>query len=260
MDDDLEFSSKPAVSTNQLIYRKLKELSKYHIQQVVSDLCASLDRKRWEPLLLKFVMQAVDQVKPSSRYLRDSMDFNKYVSIQLIDYFDESKSTLVNGSVFMKNLAFQGMPRQIENPRILLLRGSLGFLRDLEEYQEEQQASQAKGSIYIDISNVINQEEHYVNILVEKIKQVRPNVIVTEKDISFKILKVLKNMGMAAIANMHIDKMKRLARLTKTIIAPSANVLDYTFQTGVCKMFRVEEPVAKMSLGLFNNPSNDFFS
>lgn len=51
----------------------------------------------------------------------------------------------------------------------------------------------------------------------------------TEKDISFKILEVLRLNGIAAITNVSIDKLKKIARLTKTIIAPSANVIDKNF-------------------------------
>jgi hypothetical protein len=53
---------------------------------------ASIEKKVWGPYLEKFVIQAVDSVQPSSRYLKDSMDFNKFVEIQLLDYVDNSKS------------------------------------------------------------------------------------------------------------------------------------------------------------------------
>lgn len=67
-------------------WRRLKLLSKYHICQIVSELIsqAHVDWK-WEPYLQKFVIRAVDSVKPSSRYLKDSMDFNQYVDIQIVD-------------------------------------------------------------------------------------------------------------------------------------------------------------------------------
>lgn len=92
-------------------------------------LAANLDDATWGPYLHKFVIQAVDSVKPSSRYLKDSMDFNKFVEIQLLDHSDASKSQYVNGCVVMKNLADRRMPRRFENPSILLLKGSLGFMR-----------------------------------------------------------------------------------------------------------------------------------
>lgn len=67
-------------------------------------------------------------------------------------------------------------------------------------------------------------------------------MIVTEKDISFKVLEVLRKNDIAAITNLHLDKMKKLARLTKTIIAPSANVIHKNFQMGKCSSFRVIDP------------------
>lgn len=208
---------------------------------------ANLDSACWGAHLHKFVIQAVDSVKPSSRYLKDSMDFNKFVEIQLLDHCDASKSQYVNGSVVMKNLADRRMPRHFENPSILLLKGSLGFMRSSEDGLDTLNAPRQE--IYMDINSVINQEDHYVQILQEKINLISPNVIVTEKDISFKVLEVLRKNDIAAITNLHIDKMKKLARLTKTIIAPSANVIHKNFQMGKCKSFRVVDPPRPSIIG-----------
>ena len=150
--------------------------------------------------------------------------FNKFVEIELLDYKDTSKSEYVNGCVFMKNLADRRMPRTLSNPKILLLKGSLGFMSEHD----------------VDITSMINQEDIYVRILEEKIKLISPNIIITEKDISFKVLDILQQNGIAAITNMQILKMNKLARMTKTIIAPSANVVDKNFQLGRCAKFRVE--------------------
>lgn len=95
-----------------------------------------------------------------------------------------------------------------------------------------------------------------MDILHEKIKLIQPNVIVTEKDISFKVLEVLKKNNIAAISNLHIDKMRKLARLTKTIIVPSANVIDKNFQLGRCQYFRVENPVNQSMFGNKNRVSS----
>ena len=63
--------------------RKLKEFSKLHIKSIVDDqiLQGKIDREKWGANLHKFVLKAVDSVKPSSRYLDDGMDFNKFVDI-----------------------------------------------------------------------------------------------------------------------------------------------------------------------------------
>ena len=68
---------------NHQRWRKLKEFSKFHIKQIVDDqiLQGKIDREKWGANLHKYVLKAVDSVKPSSRYLDDGMDFNKFVDI-----------------------------------------------------------------------------------------------------------------------------------------------------------------------------------
>lgn len=81
-----------------------------------------------------------------------------------------------------------------------------------------------------------------MEILKQKLENIRPDVVITEKEISFKVLEVLKEQGVAAISNVSEAQLLNLARLTQTIIAPSANVIDQSFQMGHCKLFRVENP------------------
>lgn len=206
---------------------------------------SGIDAETWEPYLKKFTIQAVDSVKPSSRYLDDSMDFNSFVDVLLLDHKNQAKSQYINGCVFAKNLADRRMPRMLKNPTILLIKGSLGFMRDFDKMDE----TTNKNEIYTDINSVVNQEDHFVGILEEKIKLLSPSVIVTEKDISFRTLDVLRRNRIAAISNMEIEKMKQLARLTKTIIVPSANVLTKNCQLGRCQLFKVENPVAQSKFG-----------
>lgn len=42
-------------------------------------------------------------------------------------------SQCVNGCVLLKNLAEKSMPKFIKNPKILLLWGSLGFMKNFED-------------------------------------------------------------------------------------------------------------------------------
>lgn len=66
---------------------------------------ASINPQKWENLLLEFVNRAVMNVKPSSQVLRDSMNFNSYIKIKIINWSDNSKSRYVNGVVLSSNLA-----------------------------------------------------------------------------------------------------------------------------------------------------------
>lgn len=69
----------------------------------------SLDFDKWGTKLLDFVKTAVDNVKPSSRLLNDTIDFNHFIKIKIINYVDNSKSAYINGIVMSKNLADKRM-------------------------------------------------------------------------------------------------------------------------------------------------------
>jgi hypothetical protein len=71
---------------------------------------------------------------------------------------------------------------------------------------------------------------------------VRPNIIIVEKDVGYKILDVLRESKITVITNLGPFKMKRIQRYTQTIISPSYNVIDKSFVLGKCKQFRVEAP------------------
>ena len=73
----------------------------------------NVDQDKWGPKLLEFVSTAVDNVRPSSRMLNDSMNFNSYIKIKIINYLDNSKSTYVNGIVLSKNIADKRMSTKI---------------------------------------------------------------------------------------------------------------------------------------------------
>lgn len=160
------------INENQARLRLLKDLSKEHIIEIVRKelIRGKHDNDIWGGLIRKFVLQAVDSVKPSSRYLKDDMDFNKYVDIELLDYKDNSKSQYVNGCVLMKNLADRRMLHNIDNPKILLLKGSLGFMREFEDHTNHNSKNKVQQELYIDINSAIDQEDHYVQILQDKIK------------------------------------------------------------------------------------------
>lgn len=81
----------------------------------------------WGDKLLEFVKTAVDNVRPSSRVLNDTMNFNTFIKIKIVNYVDNSQSKYVNGIVLNNNLADKRMKEKIKNPKIFLLKGSLDF-------------------------------------------------------------------------------------------------------------------------------------
>lgn len=58
----------------------------------------------------------MDNVRPSSRLLNDSMNFNSFIKIKIINWHDNSKSAYINGVVMSKNIADKRMKSVIDNP------------------------------------------------------------------------------------------------------------------------------------------------
>ena len=65
---------------------------------------------------------------------KNSMDICKYVKIQLIEYKDTSKCRYVNGVVIKKGVADRRMSQRIDNPRMIIISNSLGYMKDDEDF------------------------------------------------------------------------------------------------------------------------------
>ena len=198
-----------------------------------------VNQEKWGSKLLEYTLKAVENVRPSSRYMSDSMVFNQFIKIKLINWVDSSKSAYINGLVISKNLADKRMRTDVDNPQILLLKESISTT--VRTVTGGEQASAGGGGL-TEIQSIVNQEEHWISIIKSKLTQVRPNIVIVEKDIGYKILDVLREEGIIVITSLDHHKMKRFQRYTQTIISLSYNVIDKSFVLGKCKKFRVESP------------------
>ena len=197
-----------------------------------------VNQEKWGAKLLEYTLKAVENVRPSSRYMSDSMVFNQFIKIKLINWEYSSKSAYINGLVISKSQADMRMRTDVENPQILLLKEPISTTVRMVVTGGEQ----AGDGGLTEIQSIVNQEEHWIGIIKSKLTQVRPNIVIVEKDIGYKILDVLREEGIIVITSLDHHKMKRFQRYTQTIISPSYNVIDKSFVLGKCKKFRVESP------------------
>ena len=89
-----------------------------------------------------------------------------------------------------------------------------------------------------DLATKIDLEEHTDKILEQKISEINPDLVIVQKDVPFKLLNKMRDQRITVVCGLEDRKMKRLARLTQTIVLPSINVIDGTFTLGHCKLFR----------------------
>ena len=98
------------------------------------------------------------------------------------------------------------------NPRILLLSNSLGYVREKVDFT--------------DFQSIVKQENHFVDIIKEKIGRVSPNIVVVEGNINKKVADTLRNENITIVTNIDPNTMKRLERTTHTLIYPSTHLLE----------------------------------
>ena len=79
-------------------------------------------------MIVKSTQNAVQTIRPSSRLLNDSINFNSFIKIIILEYPNQDKCSYVNGVVFKKDVAHRRMLTDIDNPRILILGNSLGYV------------------------------------------------------------------------------------------------------------------------------------
>jgi hypothetical protein len=111
-------------------------------------------------------------------------------------------------------MANKRMNSHILNPRILILSGSAGFfLADKK---------------IVSIHKLIAQEENYVKILLDLIKNIiKPNLIIIEKTMPFVIIEELSKMGIGLLQNVKKKVLKLISRLTSSKILSSINQFLY---------------------------------
>lgn len=186
-----------------------------------------IDKPKWRKIVANCTKHAVMTIKPSSQILNDSIDFNSFIKVIPIEYADQSKCQYVNGVVFKKDVANRRMRTSIEDPRVLLLSNSLGYVQEDEGF--------------IDVRAEINQQESFMKIVQAKISQVNPDIIFIEKDASRLALEVLLKDNRTVVTNTSTKMLRMIARATQTVTCPSTNLLDNNFVVGYCLNFRVEQ-------------------
>jgi 1-phosphatidylinositol-3-phosphate 5-kinase len=119
--------------------------------------------------------------------------------------------------VLKNSITDRRMKSEINNPRILLIGNSIGFTQK---------------DLGIDLETYVRQENHYIDVLMDRIELVKPNVIIIEKDISRFVMTKIRELNITVITNVKRKEMEKIARCTETLIMPSVNLLEKHINLG----------------------------
>ncbi|KTF94305.1 hypothetical protein cypCar_00008527 [Cyprinus carpio] len=143
----------------------------------------------WRDIIVPVVRQVVQTVRPDVRNCDDDMDIRQFVHIKKIPGGKKFDSAVVNGFVCTKNIAHKKMNPYIKNPKILLLKCSIEYL-----YREETK--------FTCIDPIVLQEREFLKNYVQRIADVRPNLVLVEKTVSRIAQDMLLEHGISLVINV----------------------------------------------------------
>jgi 1-phosphatidylinositol-3-phosphate 5-kinase len=125
----------------------------------------------------------------------DYLDIRPYVKLKAIPGGSLSDNAFVNGIVFRKNVSHKKMTIAKENPRVLLLGGGIDFQR--EDYRLSS------------LDTLIEQEDKYTEILVEKIMTLKPDIILVGRSVARKAQEMLCGYNVAVMQSVKPSLLER---------------------------------------------------
>ena len=207
--------------------QELNRASLKHVDRLLYQLLADSkipNPAAWQKSLVPILLQLTDDVAPDVAKGED-MDIRHYVKLKKIPGGRPGDTSYVSGVVFTKNLALKSMPRSITNPRIVLVTFPI-------EYQRHQQH-------FMSLQPVIEQEKEFLRVVVQRITNLRPNVLLAQKGVSGVALQYLSEANISVAYNVKDTVIEAVARCAEAEIIESLDMLALPVRVGRCSSFDV---------------------
>lgn len=185
----------------------------------------------WDKALIPILRQCTDDVNPDVDR-GDDIDVRNYIKLKKIPGGKPRDTAYVSGVVFSKNVALRSMPRNIPNPRIVIITFAIEYARHQAHFMS--------------LEPVIAQEREYLRNLVNRIAALRPNVLLVQRNVSGLALEFLEKEGIAVIYNVKTAVLNAVSRCTQCRLISSVDKLTMDpSQLGQCGSFDVKTYVHK---------------
>ncbi|XP_054915825.1 1-phosphatidylinositol 3-phosphate 5-kinase isoform X5 [Poeciliopsis prolifica] len=181
----------------------------------------------WRDIIVPVVRQVVQTVRPDVRNCDDDMDIRQLVHIKKIPGGRKFDSMMVNGFLCTKNIAHKKMNSSIKNPKILLLKCSIEYL-----YREETK--------FTCIEPIVLQEREFLKNYVQRIVDVRPNLVLVEKTVSRIAQDMLLEHGITLVINVKSQVLDRVSHMTQGDLVMSMDQLLTKPRLGTCHKFYMQ--------------------
>jgi 1-phosphatidylinositol-3-phosphate 5-kinase len=207
----------------------LNPASAQHVKKLFRQLLQDADIPNpasWERSLIPILDRCADDVDPDIRS-GDDMDIRHWVKLKKIPGGRPGDTAYVHGVVFTKNLALKSMPRKIRNPRIVVITFPLEYQRHPEQH-------------FMSLQPVIEQEREYLRMVVNRILNLEPHVLLVEKSVAGLALQYLSEANVAVVYNVKPSVIEAVARIVNMPVISSMDMLSLGARVGMCESFEVK--------------------
>jgi 1-phosphatidylinositol-3-phosphate 5-kinase len=180
----------------------------------------------WERALIPILDKCADDIDPDIRN-GDDMDIRHWVKLKRIPGGKPGDTAYVHGVVFTKNLALKSMPRKIRNPRIVIITFPLEYQRHPEQH-------------FMSLQPVIEQEKEYLRMVVNRILNLEPHVLLVEKSVAGIALQYLSEANVAVAYNVKPSVLEAVARIVNMPVISSMDMLTLGARVGMSESFEVK--------------------
>lgn len=202
------------------------ELIRVHAASIWNSSAAN--REKWIHQLLTLATRCCATVEPNVRK-GDLLDVRPYVKIKRIAGGCYSDCAYLSGVVFRKTVTHKRMAKCLQKPIVLLLAGSLDFYGRTENH-------------FASLDTLFEQETKYLEILINKITKLKPDIVIIGRSASRKAQEMLLRADIVLIQRVKASLLDRIARQTGATVISSTDQLMNQFGTSVlghCERFRL---------------------
>ncbi|KAF4615901.1 hypothetical protein D9613_011500 [Agrocybe pediades] len=188
---------------------------------------------RWSDLMCKLALQAVRTVSQESDGQK-IVDIKRYARVEKIPGGEIEESRVLNGVMLNKDITHPNMRRRIENPRIILLDCPL-------EYKKGESQTNMEFSKESDWARAQEIEEEQVKEMCNKLLELKPDLIITEKGVSDLAQHVFEQNNVSAIRRVRKSDNNRIAlAVGATIVNRIEDIRESDVGTE-CGLFNIEK-------------------
>ena len=174
--------------------------------------------QRWNLVCTFLVEQCIATVNPATCF-DDTMSLLETIKVKCIPHGGIEECACLDGVLFRKNVTHKGMQREIERPRVLLLKEPLAYGTGAMHGGENGGLSTGITSL----AAMQSQENDYLRLQVEKIARLRPTAVVFGSAVSGRAQELLLAKGITVVQHVKAKIMWRLSRLLRCNIVKSTH-------------------------------------